>query len=516
MTEREAYGATCANLPISGVIANGAQSTNPASEAVDNDATTRWSNQGLGSWIRLDLGAEKTICSVDISWFRGNERVNTFEIAVSNDDTNFTPIYSSKSSGQTSAEEKYDIEDIMGRYVKITFKGNTLNDWASITEIDVFGMSSTDTTKPTVTGTSPGGGTSNIQLNSVIKVTFSEPIMASSVSTNTFTLRIADTPTKLGGAVSLSQDGKTATFDPSANLATSTKYVATISTGAKDLAGNALSESKKWSFTTVSTPTSGGTDDFGIKKIYGTKPGGEEWYIDMQDPTSDERFNPQNTITKNSDGSWKMKSSKVRMGVYTSSGYSSSKIPTLDHSKIASKGYMLAPNDWKNIEMTMYTKVNEAGSDDNFAPYSRGGRHTGGGSPEGCEGSAYKGDLFFSGKVRFAKEQWHVSYVFTDYKSGTTSIKGEWVGFKFMLYNFQENGKTAVKMELWLDKNDDGTFVKVDEKVDRGGWGNAGRECNGAPDQIITWGGPIATFRWDTATDVDFKHLSVREIQPPQ
>ena len=64
--------------------------------------------------------------------------------------------------------------------------------------------------------------------------------------------------------------------------------------------------------------------------------------MDMNNPNSDNRFNPQNTITKNSDGSWKMKSSKVRMGVYTSSGYSSSKIPTLDHSKIASKGYMLS------------------------------------------------------------------------------------------------------------------------------------------------------------------------------
>ena len=27
-------------------------------------------------------------------------------------------------------------------------------------------------------------------------------------------------------------------------------------------------------------------------------------------------------------------------------------------------------------------------------------------------------------------------------------------------------------------------------------------------------GGPIATFRWDDATDVDFKFLSVREIDP--
>ena len=64
---------------------------------------------------------------------------------------------------------------------------------------------------------SPGGGTSNIQVNSVIKVTFSEPMSSSSVSTSTFTLRIADTPTTLGGVVSLSSDGKTGSFDPTAN-----------------------------------------------------------------------------------------------------------------------------------------------------------------------------------------------------------------------------------------------------------------------------------------------------------
>ena len=177
---------------------------------------------------------------------------------------------------------------------------------------------------------------------------------------------------------------------------------------------------------------------------------------------------------------------------------------------------MQSPKDWKNIEMTIDAKVNKAGSDDNFAPYGRGGRHTGNGNPEGCEGSAYKGDVFFSGKVRFAKEQWHVSYVFTDYKSPTSSIKGKWIGIKFVMYNFVQNGKTVVNMELWLDKNNDGTWTKVDENTDKGGWGNQGGECNGAPDQIITWGGPIATFRWDTATDVDFKNLSVREIVPPK
>jgi hypothetical protein len=260
-----------------------------------------------------------------------------------------------------------------------------------------------------------------------------------------------------------------------------------------------------------------GTDIFGIKKLYQTKTGGEEWFMNMNNPLSDSRFNPQNTITKNPDGSWKMKSTKVRMSVYTSTGFDPNDIPTLDHSVIASKGYMLAPNDWRNFEMTQYVKVNTSPGDDNFSPNGRGGRHTGDGTPPvGCEGSSMKGDVFFSGKVRFAKEQWHVSYVFTNLKTATSSIEDKWVGIKFIVYNLLENNKVVVKTELWLDTNNNGNFVKVDENVDRGGWGTTGGECGGAPDQIISWGGPITTFRWDTATDVDFKNLSVREIVPPQ
>ena len=257
------------------------------------------------------------------------------------------------------------------------------------------------------------------------------------------------------------------------------------------------------------------TDIFGIKKLYPTKSNGEEWYMNMNNPTGDSRFNPQNTITKNPDGSWKMKATQVRMAVYTSTGYDGDDIPTLDHSSIATKGYMLRSNDWRNFEMTQYVKVNTSPSDDNFSPNGRGGRHTGAGAPEGCEGSSMKGDVFFSGKVRFAKEQWHVSYVFTNLKTPTSSIEDKWIGIKFIVYNFVENNKVVVKTELWLDTNNNGNFVKVDENVDRGGWGTEGTECGGAPDQIISWGGPITTFRWDTATDVDFKNLSVREITAP-
>jgi len=299
---------------------------------------------------------------------------------------------------------------------------------------------------------------------------------------------------------------------PNLNYNPDTDYVGTDSFTFKANDGTFDSNTATVSMT-VDDPNN---DEFGIIKLYPTKNNGEEWYMNMDNPLGDSRFNPQNTLTKNPDGSWKMKSTQVRMNVYTSTGYNSANIPTLDHNVIASKGYMLAPNDWRNFEMTQYIKVNTSPSDDNFAPYGRGGRHTGSGPPEGCEGSSIKGDVFFSGKVRFAKEQWHVSYVFTSLKTATSSIEDKWVGIKFIVFNFVENNKIVVKTELWLDTNNNGNFVKVDENVDRGSWGTEGTACGGTPDQIISWGGPITTFRWDTATDVDFKNLSVREIIPPQ
>jgi hypothetical protein len=38
-------------------------------------------------------------------------------------------------------------------------------------------------------------------------------------------------------------------------------------------------------------------DKFGIRMLYPTKQGGEEWFIDMEDPTADGRFDPKAAIT---------------------------------------------------------------------------------------------------------------------------------------------------------------------------------------------------------------------------
>src|SRR6186713_3488701 len=75
-------------------------------------------------------------------------------------------------------------------------------------------------------------------------------------------------------------------------------------------------------------------DKFGVLKIFQTKKDGQQWYL-KSNPNSDPQFSPQTMLTKNSDGSFKIKSTKVRMGVFTSSGFNPEKIDTLDHSKIA-------------------------------------------------------------------------------------------------------------------------------------------------------------------------------------
>ena len=117
------------------------------------------------------------------------------------------------------------------------------------------------------------------------------------------------------------------------------------------------------------------TDDFGIQKLYSTTENGEEWYMNMSDPLQDKQFDPKDELIRNQgDNSWHVDDSKVRMNVYTSSGYNESKIMTYDQKELAKKGYMQSPNDWKNVEMTGFVKYDEGNYDQNFAWYVRGGK----------------------------------------------------------------------------------------------------------------------------------------------
>jgi hypothetical protein len=107
---------------------------------------------------------------------------------------------------------------------------------------------------PKVLNTIPADGATQVPVSSLISATFSEPMSSQTINENTFTIRRADDEsTLIKGALSLSPDGKTAIFDPDQDFSPNTKYIAEIGTGAKDLAGNALASTKRWSFTTTTS-----------------------------------------------------------------------------------------------------------------------------------------------------------------------------------------------------------------------------------------------------------------------
>jgi predicted phosphodiesterase len=127
----------CVDTPIQNVMTSGSQTGFPGSNTLDDNLDTRWSNNGVGSWIQLDLGTSKNICSVNIAWYKGSERQNNFIISASNDGEKFSEILNTKSSGSTVNAEKYNVDDTNARYLRITINGNTQNSYASITEITV-------------------------------------------------------------------------------------------------------------------------------------------------------------------------------------------------------------------------------------------------------------------------------------------------------------------------------------------------------------------------------------------
>jgi hypothetical protein len=104
-----------------------------------------------------------------------------------------------------------------------------------------------DTTAPTVTANTPTGTSEPVGANAT--ATFSEKMDSNTFTNSTFTL--VGPSGAVAASRGLSTDGKTATLNPTNDLAPSTTYTATITTGVKDLAGNALAQNTTWTFKTA-------------------------------------------------------------------------------------------------------------------------------------------------------------------------------------------------------------------------------------------------------------------------
>lgn len=106
-----------------------------------------------------------------------------------------------------------------------------------------------DTTPPTVSSTAPANAATGVALNSSVSASFSEAMMNSTLTSASFQVKDTSGGALVSGTVSVS--GNTATYKPTVPLVASTQYTATISTGARDAAGNALAAGFTWNFGTA-------------------------------------------------------------------------------------------------------------------------------------------------------------------------------------------------------------------------------------------------------------------------
>ena len=116
----------------------------------------------------------------------------------------------------------------------------------SISEDYVWSFTTVGPAVPFVLSTDPINNATGVELNKIVKATFSVPMDPLTLNASTFTLK--NGATTVAGVISYT--GSTVSFDPAVDLMPNTTYTATITNGAKNVAGTAMANNFTWSFTT--------------------------------------------------------------------------------------------------------------------------------------------------------------------------------------------------------------------------------------------------------------------------
>jgi len=271
-------------------------------------------------------------------------------------------------------------------------------------------------------------------------------------------------------------------------------------------------------------------DLFGVQEIYPSKKGTTDWILPKDGiPGAHKEITFSGKgINKLADGIY---SGKSQVGALASGGTQltfrlyitpNSGPAETDHTKLAQRGYMVSPKDWKNVEQTGYFRItNPKTIREAITCKLRGGSHTSGNN--GCEGVCYGVITPYTSAniTTLEKEYSHPNYVF--YKPAQLfdygSIIGKWIGVKAIIYDLP-NGDVKIEHYVDIGGLDPRTgapanqWKKVDETIDDGKMlGTTKCPCNPvSPTEKFSWGGKNVTWRIDEVDSVEFQRLSIREI----
>ncbi len=124
-----------------------------------------------------------------------------------------------------------------------------------------------DTTAPSVGQLNPVDLAQDVSVNRAFHATFSEAMDPLTINTASFSMA------GVTGTVAYDAINRIATFTPSSVLAPSTTYTLTMTTGARDTAGNALAGNKVWNITTAAISAPPPIVDLGSASTFGVVSG---------------------------------------------------------------------------------------------------------------------------------------------------------------------------------------------------------------------------------------------------
>jgi len=130
-SEKLSTGDKCFPITVKNAKASNEDGENYAMNAVDGKAVTRWSANGDDQWLEIDFGYKKDVNAIEMAFFKGDTRIQMFDVYVEGS----LVLKDQKSSGKSLGLERFSFEEVSGEKLSIFGHGNTENTWNSITQI---------------------------------------------------------------------------------------------------------------------------------------------------------------------------------------------------------------------------------------------------------------------------------------------------------------------------------------------------------------------------------------------
>ncbi len=131
------------------------EAANPPANAVDGNASTFWA-ASKGHEMVIDLGSSAVVSTVGVQMRKYDDsRTVNYGVAVSADGSSYSQIFSGACAAGGGTMEYVSV-GANARYVKIITNGNSVSDWASVAEVEVYTGGTATVTLSGTTGTTSG------------------------------------------------------------------------------------------------------------------------------------------------------------------------------------------------------------------------------------------------------------------------------------------------------------------------------------------------------------------------